>query len=271
VSLFDPTFLLFVPGDRPDRFEKAAASAAGGVILDLEDAVAVENKAGARESIATYLDGNADSSHIAVRINAPNTPWFDEDVAMLRTRRTAALVLPKTPNPAALDAVEAALKHVDVIALLESAQGILHAADIAAHPRCIALAFGPFDLAADLGCSDEWEVLLPYRMQVLLAARAYGKRALDGPTLSISDPSHTEKEARAALRLGYDGKFLIHPAQIAPARKAFAPSREQIDRASRIVEAGKHAALVVVDGMMIDQPLVAAARRVLERAGVHAP
>ena len=271
MTAFDPTFLLFVPGDRPDRFEKAALSDVGGAILDLEDAVAVENKSSARETVATYLDANADTSRVAVRINAPDSPWFDADLEMLATRRAAAAVIPKTPNPAAIDAVVSVLKHLDVIALLESAQGVLHAAEIAAHPRCIALAFGPFDLAADLGCSDEWEVLLPYRMQVLLAARAYGKRALDGPTLSIANPSHTEKDARAALRLGYDGKLLIHPAQILPARKAFAPTREQIDRASRIVEAGKQAAVTVLDGMMIDQPLVAAAQRVLDRARVYAP
>jgi citrate lyase subunit beta/citryl-CoA lyase len=270
VSRFDPTFLLFVPGDHPDRFEKAARSDAGGAILDLEDAVAVENKSSAREAIASYLDSDADSSRVAVRINAPNSPWFDADLEMLRTRRIAAAVIPKTPHSQAIDAVASVLKDIDVIALLESAQGILHAAEIAAHPRCIALAFGPFDLAADLGCSDEWEVLLPYRMQVLLAARAHGKRALDGPTLSFQNPSPTEQDTRSALRLGYDGKLLIHPAQIAPARKAFAPTREQIDRASRIVEAGKHAALCVLDGMMVDQPLITAAQRILDRAGKRA-
>ena len=270
MSIFDPTFLLFVPGDRPDRFDKAADSDVGGAILDLEDAVAVENKSSARETVAKYLDADdADSSRIAVRVNAPNSPWFDADLEMLRTRRAAAALIPKTPNSEAIDAVAARIKDLEIIALVESAQGVLHAAEIAAHPRCIALAFGPFDLAADLGCSDEWEVMLPYRMQVLLAARAYGKRALDGPTLSIANPSHTEKDARAALRLGYDGKLLIHPAQILPARKAFAPTREQIARASRIVEAGKNTAVSVLDGMMIDQPLITAAQRVLDRARIR--
>jgi citrate lyase subunit beta/citryl-CoA lyase len=265
---FDPSFLLFVPGDRPDRFDKALSSEAGGAILDLEDAVAIEQKERARENVANYLDDRGDGSRVAVRVNAPNSPWFADDLAMLRARRTAAIVLPKTPNAAAINNVAATLENdAPVIALLESAQGVLRAEEIAAHARCVALAFGPYDLSADLGCSNEWDVLLAYRMRMLLAARAHGKRALDGPALAVANPAETEKEARAAARIGYDGKLLIHPSQIAPVRSAFSPSPDQIERAKRIVAATRDVSLAVVDGMMIDQPLITAAQRILARAG----
>jgi citrate lyase subunit beta/citryl-CoA lyase len=271
MSLADLSFLLFVPGDRPDRFETAAGSGASGIILDLEDAVAADRKTFARDSVARYLDGNADPSRTVVRINAVHSPWWNEDIAMLRTHRIGALMIPKVGNASVLDSVVRTLHPIDIIALTESASGILHAEEIIAHPHCMALAFGPFDLAADLGSADEWDVMLPYRSRVLLAVRSHGKLALDGPSLSFSNAAHMESEARAVLRLGYDGKLLIHPAQIAPTRKAFMPTPAQVYRASRIIEAGKHAMPAVVDGLMIDEPLIIAAQRILERARACTP
>jgi citrate lyase subunit beta/citryl-CoA lyase len=266
VSLLDPSFLLFVPGDRPDRFEKAASGEASGAILDLEDAVAVDRKAIARDAVATYLDGGYDPLRVVVRVNAVNSPWFDEDLAMLQTRRIGTVMIPKTPDASALDAVTTVLKDPDVIAMTESASGVLRAAEIAAHPRCIALAFGPFDLAAELGGSAAWEIMQPYRAHVLVAARAHGKRALDGPTIAFADPAQTKTDASAAKRLGYDGKLLIHPAQIIPARRGFLPDAAEIARARLIVAAAEHAMPAVVDGQMIDAPLVLAAQRVLKQA-----
>jgi citrate lyase subunit beta / citryl-CoA lyase len=206
-----------------------------------------------------------------VRINAVHSPWWNEDIAMLRTRRISTLMIPKVGRACVLDSVVRELHPIDIIALTESASGVLHAEEIIAHPRCTALAFGPFDLAADLGSADEWDVMLPYRSRVLLAVRSHGKLALDGPSLSFSNAAHMERQARAVVRLGYDGKLLIHPAQIAPTRKAFTPTPEQVHRASRIVEASKHAMPAVVDGMMIDEPLIIAARRILERARACTP
>jgi citrate lyase subunit beta/citryl-CoA lyase len=267
VSTFDPAFLLFVPGDRPDRFEKAASGEASGAILDLEDAVSVDRKAFAREATAAYLNGSYDPSRIAVRVNARNSPWFAEDIAMMQTRPVGAVILPKTADAATVRTVSAALEGVDIIAMIESASGVLHAAEIAAHPRCIALAFGPFDLAADLGSADTWDTLLPHRAQVVVAARAHGKCVLDGPTIGFTDLTQTKTDAYAAKRLGYDGKLLIHPAQIAPARSAFLPDAAEIARARRIIAAAERAMPAVLDGQMIDAPLVLAAQRTLRRIG----
>lgn len=271
MPIIDPSFLLFVPGDRPDRFAKAAASDASGIVLDLEDAVTVEHKETARDAVARYLDEHDDPTRTLVRVNAPNTPWFNEDLTLLRTRRVGALMIPKIAHASVLNTLASTLDRIEVIALIESAQGVLHAEEIAAHPCCIALAFGPFDLAADLGSSADWDVMLPYRSRVLLAARAHRKYALDGPSLSFTEPVHVEMETRPVVRLGYDGKLLIHPAQIAPVRKAFTPGEEQVRHALRILEAGKHAIPAVLDGMMIDEPLLIAARRTLDRAHVYKP
>jgi citrate lyase subunit beta/citryl-CoA lyase len=263
---FDPSFLLFVPGDRPDRFIGAVSSGASAAVLDLEDAVSVERKALARDTVAAYLDSEPEMSRIAVRINAFGTPWFDEDLRMLRVRPVGAIMLPKVAGPGALDMVMRVLPNANLIALIESASGVLYAPEIAAHHNCSALAFGPFDLAADLGGSGEWEPMLAHRSHVLVAARVFHKLALDGPTIVFADPARAESDARAAMRLGFDGKLLVHPSQVAPVRHAFRPNDPEVAHAIRVVEAAKRAVPAVLDGVMIDGPLLLAAQRVIRRA-----
>jgi len=265
VTAFDPQFLLFVPGDRPDRFEKAARSAASGAILDLEDAVTAANKDSARVATARYLSQTAGDPRVVVRINAVGTPWFADDCAMVAAARLPALLIPKADGIATLETVRERVGPVAIVALIESAAGVLAAAAIAAHPACLALAFGPYDLAADLGGSDDRASLLPHRAHVALAARAAGKCALDGPTSSFDDPARVEDDARHACGLGYDGKLLIHPSQVRPARHGFAPTEADLARAERIVAAAAAAMPAVVDGAMIDAPMLAAARRVIAR------
>ncbi|HTV72772.1 MAG TPA: CoA ester lyase [Candidatus Acidoferrales bacterium] len=262
----DPSFLLFVPGDRPSRFEGAVSSGASGAVFDLEDAVSADRKQLARDAVAGYLDSEPDPSHVAVRINALGSPWFDEDLRMLRARRVGAIVVPKVPAPSVLDTVADALPPFPLIALIESASGVLHAASIAAHPRCAALAFGPFDLAADIGGSGEWDAMLAHRSHILLAARVHRKLAVDGPTIVFADPARAESDARASMRLGFDGKLLIHPSQVGPVRHAFRPSEAEISHAIRVIEAAKRSVPAVLDGVMIDGPLLLAAQRVIRRA-----
>ncbi len=267
MSGFDPSFLLFVPGDRPDRFEKAARSAASGAILDLEDAVAPANKAAARNTVARYLSQTAGDPRVAVRINAPGTPWFAEDCALVAAARVPAVLVPKVRDAGDLDVVRERTGAPAIVALIESAAGIVNAAAIAAHPACIALAFGPYDLAADLGGDDDRITLHPHRASVAVAARAGGTLALDGPAAALDDPALVEDEARYARSLGYEGKLLIHPAQIAPARAGFAPGEAELARARRIVAAAEAAMPAVLDGAMVDAPMLAAARRLIARAG----
>lgn len=265
----DPSLLLFVPGDRPDRFGKAIASGATGTILDLEDAVALDRKARAREDVRAFLDAHPDLGAILVRINPPESPDGRADLAMLAgTRRVAAILIPKAGDAAELGRVADVVGDLPQIPLIESARGLVHSETIAAAPNVVALAFGPYDLASELGGVPDPDVLLPHRARMLVAARAAGRWAIDGPSREYGDAAIPARDAVQARRLGYDGKLLIHPAQIAPVRAAFEPSSEEIAYARRIVEAAALTSPAVVDGAMIDTPIQVAAERLLRRAGV---
>ncbi|HYZ14795.1 MAG TPA: CoA ester lyase [Candidatus Acidoferrum sp.] len=265
---FDPSLLLFVPADRPDRYAKALSSQASGVILDLEDAVAPSAKAQARDAVRAFLDAHTDLSRVAVRINPPDTPDGAADLALLAgTRRPTAVVVPKVGAVADLGRVADVLDGLPQIVLIESARGVAHCEAIAAAPHVLALAFGPYDLAAELGAENSAEVMLPYRSRMLVAARAAERWALDGPSAEYADAAIPARDATFARRLGYDGKLLIHPAQIDPVRTAFAPSPAEIAHAERVVAAAALSSPAVLDGTMIDTPIVTAAQRILRRAG----
>ncbi len=264
---FDPLALLFVPGDRPERFAKALAGGASGAILDLEDAVAPERKARAREDVRAWLDGQDDLHNVCVRINPPDGADGRADLAMLAgARRPAAVLVPKVGAPRDVEPVAAALGDLPQIALIETARGVAACEAIAAAPRVAALAFGPYDLAAELGGESDADVMLPHRARVLVAARAAGRWAIDGPSREYGDPAIPGRDALQSRRLGYDGKLLIHPAQIAPVRAAFAPSADELAYARRVVDAAARSSPAVLDGTMIDTPILLAAQRVLRRA-----
>ena len=232
--------MLFVPGDRPDRFTKAIESGASGAILDLEDAVAPDRKAVARDAVRSFLQTAPELGRVAVRINPPAGPDGRADLAMLaHVARPAALLVPKADEPEALAQIAADLR-VALIALIETARGVTRCEPIAAVDGVLALAFGPYDLAAELGGESTRDVLLPYRARMLVAARAAGVWALDGPSREYGDASIPAADAEHARRLGYDGKLLIHPAQLAPVRAAFTPSPEELAYARRIVAAAEH-------------------------------
>lgn len=263
----DPSLLLFVPADRPERFGKALASGATGAILDLEDAVAPDRKAAARDRVRAFLDAHADLSNVAVRINPAHTPDGRADVAMLAgARRIGAVVVPKVGDPRDCARVSDAAGDLPQIVIIESARGLAHCETIAEAPHVLALAFGPYDLAAELGGTSDADVMDPHRARVVVAARAAQRWAIDGPSREYGDASIPARDAQRAHRMGYDGKLLIHPAQLAPVRAAFAPSPEDVAYARRVVEAALHANPAVLDGTMIDPPIVTAAERILSRA-----
>jgi citrate lyase subunit beta/citryl-CoA lyase len=264
----DPSLLLFVPADRPERFGKALGSGATGAILDLEDAVAPDRKAYAREQVQAFLDAHDDLARVAVRINPADTPDGRHDLAMLAgARRPGAVVVPKVGDAGDCGAVSDVVGDLPQIVLIESARGLAHCETIALAPHVLALAFGPYDLAAELGGVTENDVMLPHRARMLVAARAATRWAIDGPSREYGDPSIPARDADHARRLGYDGKLLIHPAQLEPVRAAFAPSAADVDYARRIVAAAQRSNPAVLDGTMIDPPIVIAAERVLRRAG----
>ncbi len=262
------SYLLFVPADRPDRFGKALASAASGIILDLEDAVAANAKADAREHVRAFLATTNDRARVVVRTNARSTVDGRRDLEMLAgAPRFAALMAPKAESATELAAIAATVHGVPQIALIETARGVARCESIAEAPDVIALAFGPYDLAADLGSDSSSDVMLPHRARVLIAARTARRTALDGPSREYGDTAIVARDAEHARRLGFDGKLLIHPAQIEPVRAAFAPSSEEIAYARRVVEAARRSSPAVLDGTMIDAPILAAAQRTLSRAG----
>lgn len=269
--------LLFVPADRPERFLKAAASGADGVVLDLEDAVAPHAKAQARETALNFLAGDAaraTQTLWVLRINHFKTLAGLEDLLALRKaqRLPAAIMLPKVES---LAEVEVAVAHLHrpvgaplMVALIESARGLEAAGAIAAHPAVAALAFGGADLAADLGAEMAWEPLLFARGRIVQAAATQQIAAWDVPFLDLGDEAGLARETTAAKALGFRAKLAIHPAQAAGINAVFSPTQRQVERASQVVEASARAAggVCVLNGKMIDQPVVLAAQRTLRLA-----
>ncbi|MEW6255758.1 MAG: CoA ester lyase [Pseudomonadota bacterium] len=263
MSALDFIVPLFVPANRPERFEKAAAAAPDAVILDLEDAVAPDGKESARAALRTDFT----RLPVLVRANAAGTPWHGEDLAAVARLRPSALLLPKAERPETLDAVAAVLgPDIPIIALIESALGLAQARALAAHPAVRRLAFGSVDFCADLGCAHIRDALLAARSELVLASRLAGIAApIDGVTTRIDDSSEATEDARYACDLGFSGKLAIHPRQIAPIRDGFRPSAEDVAWAERVLASGEGAA--AVDGAMVDEPVRIRARAILAARG----
>lgn len=272
---------LFVPGDRPERFDKALASGADVVIIDLEDAVALEAKAAAREAAVTWL---AAGGRAAVRVNAADSPEHAADVAALAgfassTKPSAipagaagtagpgllAVVLPKTDDPALASAV-AEQTGVPVIALVESALGVVRAHEIASATGVSRLAFGHLDYAVDLGSGNGREAVLLARSTLVIASRAAGLPGpIDGVTTALDDAAVLTDDLAYARDLGLTGKLLIHPKQVEATHAAHRPSEEELSWARRVIEAAAAGGAVRVDGDMVDPPVVARAQDILSR------
>jgi citrate lyase subunit beta / citryl-CoA lyase len=249
---------LFVPANRPDRYHKAAKSGADGVIIDLEDAVAVEDKDAAR---ATLLAGSIPVGSI-VRVNAVGTRWHEADVQAAKTL-AVGIMLPKAESAAHIESVRAVTGNVPIIALIESAQGLASVREIADHAD--RLAFGYIDFSADLGCSMERDALLFARAEIVLASRlAQLLPALEGVTPSFDDTALVEDDARYAASMGFGGKLCVHPRQIAPTLAGFRPAQSEIDWAMKIANSGDGA--VSLNGMMVDAPVRLRAQRILTAA-----
>jgi len=259
------SFPLFVPGDRPDRFAKAAGAGTDTVIIDLEDSVAPGGKDTARAALAEALAGLT-GVQLWLRVNAVGTRWHEADVGLARQLQVDAVMLPKTESPEMLAAVRQQLRADQaLVALVETARGI-HAAEpiAAASDR---MAFGSVDYALDLGCQPSREAFLLPRSRLVLAARLAGRPApLDGVTAQTDDAERVGADSAHAFGLGFGGKLLIHPRQIGPARAAFAPTPEDVAWARRVLAGARDGAAVALDGEMVDAPVLERARGILERA-----
>ncbi|SIT07813.1 citrate lyase subunit beta / citryl-CoA lyase [Gemmobacter megaterium] len=257
---------LFVPGDRPERFGKAQAAGPDAVILDLEDAVAPQSKAGARAGLADAIAAMPPHVPLLVRINAAGTDWHRDDLAAMRDLPLCAILLPKAEAPQDVLRV-AEVTGKPVIALVESALG-LHRAEALAE-AAMRLAFGSIDYAADLAMGHTRESLLMARARLVLASRLAGRPApIDGVTTAIRDAQAMATDCAHAVEMGFGGKLLIHPAQVAPARAGFAPTAAELDWAGRVLAAAASGdAALTVEGAMVDAPVIARARQIRQRAG----
>ncbi len=255
---------LFLPASRLDRLQKALSSGADAVILDLEDAVSEADKPRARAGLAGALPEQPEVP-VMIRVNGGDTAFFDEDVALCATLPAAAIVVPKATDPG-ICADVARRTGKPVIGIVESALGVHRAHEVAG--ACARLAFGSIDLAADLGIGHDRQALAFARSAVVMASRLAGLAPpWDGVTIATNDAEAVADDCRHGITMGFGGKMLIHPAQIAPARAAMAPSDEECDWAARVVAAAeKSTDAVKLDGEMIDAPVIARARQILKRA-----
>ena len=263
-DLFAIRSLLFLPASNPRAIAKAREAGADLVILDLEDAVRSEDKAAARdaavEAVATEWP-----SPVAIRVNGAGTQWHSLDLDAVASSRADLLVVPRASSAHLIrDAAAAAGK--PALAMIETAAGVLAAAEIARD--CSGLIAGTNDLRADLRLpleADRRPIGASLQM-IVLAARAAGVPVFDGVFNQLKDLDGFADECRDGRMLGFDGKSLIHPDQIEPCHRAFAPSSEQVERARKLVAAFTGGAERFEDAM-IERMHVEAAERVLARAG----
>lgn len=263
--------LLFVPGDKPALFAKAAGSGADGYIADLEDAVAPADKVKARQ---LALEGLQMSPGL-IRINAAGTPWHNEDVdAVAKARGVEGVMLPMSQDPGVVHTVARRLAGVPLVLLVETALGIREAAALAAIDGVHRIAFGNLDFALDAGIeprTDDEDELLFARSALTVASRAAGLPGpIDGVVGDFRNDELMRRRTARAWDLGFRGKLCIHPRQVAVVHDSVRPSAQELAWARRIVDGAGHleGAAVQVDGEMVDRPVLQKARDLLARAGV---
>jgi citrate lyase subunit beta / citryl-CoA lyase len=278
---------LYVPGSEERKLAKAQTLGADAVILDLEDSVAPERKAEARERISGLLRGAPNpATEWLVRLNGVTSPHFDADLACAVAASPDGLVIPKVEDPATLQELDRRLAAAErsagkpagglkLFAMIESARAVLNAYAIAsAAARLQGLILGHVDLLRDLGLTPGpagQGTVHHARCQLVLAARAARVDAVDAIYLNIQDHDGLRDESLQAARLGFVGKQVIHPGQIPIVHAAFTPSAERVQRAERVLQVWKEAqaegkGVVAMDGMLLEPPVIAMEELVLERA-----
>lgn len=257
---------LFVPGDRPDRFDKAMAAGADAVIVDLEDAVAPAKKAQARAAIGKWLSAE---KKILLRINADTTEWYREDLQLARAVGVAGILLSKAQS------IDGALQAICVetgkflLPQVETAQGFENAYALASTPGVQRLLFGTLDFQVDLGIEGEGDELAYFRSELVLVSRLAGIQSpVDGPSTALDDAEQVTADTQRARRMGFGGKLCIHPRQVAPVNAVFAPSAADLAWAKRVLATAKESdgAAVALDGRMVDRPVILKAEQIVREA-----
>lgn len=269
--------VLYMPGANPRAMQKARELPADAVILDLEDAVAPDAKQQARENVITELQrGGFDGREVVVRVNGLDSEWGEADIKALRDCKFDALLLPKVETSGEIDAAVELLgeqKNTPIWTMAETPRGILNIDAIAAHPRVQVIVMGTNDLAKELRIPQT-----PRRLGFfssfglcILAARAHGCDIIDGVYINLDDDEGLRASCEQGLELGFDGKSLIHPKQLAITNEVFSPSPEAVEQARAIVVAWQQAqqegrGVLVVNGRLVEALHVQEAERVLALA-----
>jgi citrate lyase subunit beta/citryl-CoA lyase len=263
---------LFVPGNRPERFAKALASAADVVVLDLEDAVAADDKSMAGEAVGLQLAGMPPEARrrVVVRVNDIASGRFTLDLRALLQNGGAHVMLPKAESAAQIAAVRSAVPDADVLALIETARGVAAVDQIAAAPGVSRLVFGTLDFALDLDLdtTSSEEGLAYAAGRIAVASRAAGLAApVAGVTPQLEDEARLLADLARARCFGFGAKLCIHPKQIDPIHRALQPSPAAVDWANRVLEAeAASPGAAKLEGRMVDRPVVLQAERILMRS-----
>jgi citrate lyase subunit beta / citryl-CoA lyase len=275
--------VLYMPGANERALEKAKTLPADALILDLEDAVAPDSKVDARRRVCEAVAQNAyGHREVAIRVNGLDTPWHADDMAAAAEAGPDAVLVPKVNSPAEVHAIERAMAKAPdrtaIWAMIETPVAMLHAEDLARESdRLTVFVMGTNDLAKELRAEHVpgRAPLLTALSLALLAARATGKAILDGVYNDVRDLAGFEAECLQGRQFGFDGKTLIHPGQLEPCNRIFAPSDDEVARSRTIIDAFEEArragrGVVTVDGRMIEQLHVDSARRTLALASAIA-
>lgn len=272
LSLTTARSFLFVPGNRPERFEKAARSGADAIVLDLEDAVPLADKAAARAAVqAAWPMLRGLGVPLVVRMNAVNHPLGREDLQLLRQLEGLdGVMVPKAESAPDLARVQTALPATPILPLIESAAGYHALASIAGAGNVLRLVIGHIDFMADTGlqCSEDEAELAPLRFAVAMATRSNQLApAVDGVTVAINDDEQLRRDTSRMLRYGFGAKLCIHPRQVPVIHAVMAPSADEVAWAQRVLDANAQSggAAVQLDGRMVDLPVVLQAERLLAR------
>lgn len=271
-----PASFLFVPATRPDRFEKALNAGADRVIIDLEDAVSADEKASAREALAAALAAGL-SKPVLVRVNPIDSAHYDEDIRTLLELPAEAqnsllgVVFPKAESPIALRHACAALSDgLELIAMIESARGLHLVDELIRIPKITRIAVGAEDLSVDLDATNRGALMDYAYAQIVIASRLAEKLSpIASPPVVIHDEEFLETDARRLRGMGVHGQLCIHPAQLAPVHRGFAPTPDEVTWARNVV--ASVGAAVQVDGQMVDKPVREKAERILAQAERSAP
>lgn len=260
---------LFVPGDRPERFDKACAAGADVVILDLEDAVTPERKNYAREAIRDWLKKGGKAW---VRFNASDTQWHADDCNLINVPGLLGVSLPKAESAAQISVLAQRMAEpLRILPIVETARGICNAEEIASAPKVQCLAFGSVDFQVDTGILGDGDELLFARSRLVLAsALARIGAPVDGVTTDLNDLELLACDMRRARLQGFAGKLCVHPKQVAPINNGFLPADHEVRWAQAVMEAvaqDQGAGAISLNGKLIDLPVILRAQRILENIG----